>query len=374
MDECMHLAYRDGCRNVPMRRSRRRSFARKCEINFLPTVLLDTERSRSRHNHLRCLHDLPGYHPCPREWTSDHSSPTLCDPLSQNSHHCVTTPDTIRTSCRVIEVCDQAVIVSGGWNEVIMSTQAEERVVRMAQLFRRNGIKKRNIKIFHANGVEQIQSKDEQPLRVYSSAMKQALRHHLQQMCSTVRCVDSLVLYLNSPSMQRGTMLLWDVDGNGMAEETERYSVEELLADTSNCSAKFVQVLVDQSYAGEISHAFKHSNHHGNVIVMASGRGHEYSYAEEFTHFWANQLDTRSCTSNLHKASNQFVTHSHPTMANRGNHRVTLSGAPCDVDPPFTNRELRREFFGCQNLPTAVWLEDVYRRSRSKQKNRSSLR
>ncbi len=36
--------------------------------------------------------------------------------------------------------------------------------------------------------------------------------------------------------------------------------------------------------------------------------------------------------------------------------RKTLFGAPCDVVPPFTHRELRQKFLGCQNLPTALWV------------------
>lgn len=34
---------------------------------------------------------------------------------------------------------------------------------------------------------------------------------------------------------------------------------------------------------------------------------------------------------------------------------VTLAGAPCNVTPPLTDGEMRREYQGCQNLPTALW-------------------
>ena len=33
-----------------------------------------------------------------------------------------------------------------------------------------------------------------------------------------------------------------------------------------------------------------------------------------------------------------------------------IFGAPCDVTPPFSFLELEREYKGCQNLPTSVWL------------------
>ena len=36
--------------------------------------------------------------------------------------------------------------------------------------------------------------------------------------------------------------------------------------------------------------------------------------------------------------------------------RTNIFGAPCDVVPPFTQRELRQNYLGCQNLPTALWV------------------
>lgn len=36
---------------------------------------------------------------------------------------------------------------------------------------------------------------------------------------------------------------------------------------------------------------------------------------------------------------------------------VTLAGAPCNATPPLTDSEMRREYQGCQNLPTALWYQ-----------------
>ena len=36
--------------------------------------------------------------------------------------------------------------------------------------------------------------------------------------------------------------------------------------------------------------------------------------------------------------------------------KMTLFGAPCDVRPPFTRKELKVNYLGCQNLPTALWV------------------
>lgn len=34
---------------------------------------------------------------------------------------------------------------------------------------------------------------------------------------------------------------------------------------------------------------------------------------------------------------------------------VTLSGAPCNSTPPLSEAEMKKEYMGCQNLPTALW-------------------
>ncbi|KAH3754969.1 hypothetical protein DPMN_189650 [Dreissena polymorpha] len=50
--------------------------------------------------------------------------------------------------------------------------------------------------------------------------MKLAFRYHVQTMCRTVHCVDSLLIYMNSPTKTDGTSLLWDVNGDGMVSRT----------------------------------------------------------------------------------------------------------------------------------------------------------
>ena len=35
---------------------------------------------------------------------------------------------------------------------------------------------------------------------------------------------------------------------------------------------------------------------------------------------------------------------------------VNIFGAPCDVEPPFTQLELEQNYLGCQNLPSALWV------------------
>ena len=54
----------------------------------------------------------------------------------------------------------------------------------------------------------------EQP--VHPAAIKLAMRYHIQKMCLSPHCADSLVLYLNSPAMSDGSTLLWDANRDGV--------------------------------------------------------------------------------------------------------------------------------------------------------------
>lgn len=58
---------------------------------------------------------------------------------------------------------------------------------------------------------------------IFPSAMKTAMRFHVRKICQTSHCVDTLVLYLNSPSKTDGTMLLWDVNKNGVVSICTTY-------------------------------------------------------------------------------------------------------------------------------------------------------
>lgn len=42
------------------------------------------------------------------------------------------------------------------------------------------------------------------------------IRNHISYICRKQHCADTLVLYLNSPTCNDGTMLLWDANLNGI--------------------------------------------------------------------------------------------------------------------------------------------------------------
>ena len=166
MGECLTLALRKRCRNALERRSRRRNFARRCEINFLPVVQFhksghhfDFHVQNKRENHLTCRSNIAGYGRCPILRTESETAELICNPFRDNTKRCSTTHETVHTSCRMFEICDQAVLISGGWNRQTTGTRHKRNVELFYWMLRENGFKKRNIKIFFANGAEGIHSK-----------------------------------------------------------------------------------------------------------------------------------------------------------------------------------------------------------------------
>lgn len=55
---------------------------------------------------------------------------------------------------------------------------------------------------------------------VYSATEKVVIRNHVSYVCRKQHCADTLVLYLNSPTRNDGTMLLWDGNLNGIVRHT----------------------------------------------------------------------------------------------------------------------------------------------------------
>lgn len=59
---------------------------------------------------------------------------------------------------------------------------------------------------------------------VYSATEKAVIRNHVSYVCRKQHCADTLVLYLNSPTRNDGTMLLWDANLNGIVRETRTHT------------------------------------------------------------------------------------------------------------------------------------------------------
>ncbi len=68
-------------------------------------------------------------------------------------------------------------------------------------------VDKNDLSIFSVTG--------EETHEVHPAAMKVTMRYHIQMLCGSLHCVDSLLFYLNSPTRSDGTMLLWDINADG---------------------------------------------------------------------------------------------------------------------------------------------------------------
>jgi len=77
--------------------------------------------------------------------------------------------------------------------------------------------------------------------------------------------------------------------------EDEHYSLEELKSDLSECRARHVHVVVDQSFSGTLVKSLRRSRRHQHIAVYASGRDSEYSFAGDFTTAWTRVNHTRLC-------------------------------------------------------------------------------
>lgn len=240
----------------------------RCDVDFLPLIHLQNKPAVQSEQRLLCTNHVKGFAPCPQLRSWNETSELICDPLSSNHKRCDSTQDVVKTRCRLFETCDQAVLLSGGWNWQWSGEREVLRLLAMYRMLRHNGFDKQSIKIFFANGararkghveddtvdlqfLQDIPSSDkdvadpfsflsskeitssstpppilktkihphrhdhrERPA-MYPAALKIGLRNHIRTMCTTPHCADSLVIYLSSPTRADGASLLWDADSNG---------------------------------------------------------------------------------------------------------------------------------------------------------------
>ncbi|KAF4533337.1 hypothetical protein B566_EDAN002734 [Ephemera danica] len=351
--ECLQLARKNRCPNLlaaerpgsSSRVSRHRGHLHgRCAVTFLPLVratgLTSTGfKQQQQQQRLICRDDVPGFiSSCPALRDLNTTSQVECDPLRLNTHRCDTTHAAVRTRCRLFQKCDHAVLLSGGWNRELSDEQSLINIVDFYDMLRRNGFHEDNIKLFFANGL----AKDEERPAMFPAVMKLSLRYHLRAICESAHCADSLV-----------------------ADETEVYTIRELLRDVSGCQAKRVLLVADQSYSGELARAV-HSHQTApasgldNVMVFASGSGAQPAWQGDFSAHWSRAPHHRACLQEVYESSLSDVVRSSPTLLDTASGeatRFTLTGAPCGAHARTLSEHERRTLYeGCQNVPTRVWL------------------
>lgn len=372
-EECMTLAHKTRCQNqLKRRRSRsdrtlgrarvrksagsRASHAERssglCEIHFLPRVVAVKDSNRTRS--LQCV-DLPEFARCPQPLPlSSPSVPISSCELNKNTRRCHQQPLATPLSCRLYQTCDHAVLLSGGWQEQITYQHHVQNLLLFYQMLIDNGFHKDHIKTFFA-GNGRVAVKEAEGM--YPATEKEVIRNHIAYICRKEHCADTLVLYLNSPTRNDGTMLLWDRNDNGIADLKERYPVGELLADLAGCKANRVLLFVEQSYTGVLAKRLKSSVKHLNVVLF-----NNFPWVNT-AEFWTSLNPTHCLIDHFSKnAVSAYLADGGTSLLN-----VTLAGAPCNSTPPLTEAEMKKEYMGCQNLPTALWHHGRRRPQNSKQ-------
>ncbi|XP_038157300.1 uncharacterized protein si:ch211-67e16.11 [Cyprinodon tularosa] len=324
-----------------------------CEVHFLPLVVAIGDSSMSQR--LKCV-DNPEFARCPQQLPM--SSPSLpvssCE-LNKNTRRCHQQPLATHLSCRLYQTCDHAVLISGGWQPQMTFQHHLQNLQRFYRVLRNNGFHKDHIKTFFASSGQLLEDLE----GVYSATEKAVIRNHVSYICRKQHCADTLVLYLNSPTRTDGTMLLWDANLNGIADLKERYSVSELLADLAGCRAVRVLLFVDQSYSGVLSKRLRSSQKHYNVVLIQhqSRQIQTYQNHRLFPGWDDSSWSSISASTCLLDHLEKIDGMSHLLEPWAGLLNVTLAGAPCNATPPLTDSEMRREYQGCQNLPTALWYQ-----------------
>jgi len=87
------------------------------------------------------------------------------------------------------------------------------------------------------------------------------------------------------------------------ASDDERYTLSELKEDVGDCRARYVHIVVDQSYSGTLLRSLRRSRRHQHVAVYASGRDSEYSFGDQFTAAWTRVNHTRLCMNDVFRVS-----------------------------------------------------------------------
>ncbi|XP_076010832.1 uncharacterized protein LOC143003925 [Genypterus blacodes] len=321
-----------------------------CEVHFLPLVFGVEDKNRTQR--LKCV-DKAEFAQCPQPLLiSPPSLPVSSCELNKNTRRCHHQPLATHLSCRLYQTCDHAVLISGGWRQQMTFQQHLQNLRKFYRILQNNGFLKDHIKTFFA-GYGQLPELDS----VYSATDKAAIRNHISYICRKQHCADSLVLYLNSPAHSDGTMLLWDANFNGIADLKERYSVNELLVDLAGCRASRVLLFVDQSYSGVLSKRLLGSQKHHNVVLIQSLTRHNNQNWGLNAGWQDSSWTTISPATCLLDHFGKAVGLSYVQEPQVGLLNVTLAGAPCNATPPLTDSEMRREYQGCQNLPTALWYQ-----------------
>ncbi|EDO49421.1 predicted protein, partial [Nematostella vectensis] len=324
--DCIRPANKTYCRNVVDERKRKR-----CWIDFLPLVYSQGDYKKTQR--LECEEGILGFGKCQ---ISKKRQLRGC----ANSQRCSKNIPDVPKMC-MWSKCDYAVMVGGEWSAQASRSYHEENLRLFWKFLRHHKFNKNHIATFYGSdgGIEL----DGDPSTSDASpAIKETgIRRHINRLCDSQWCIDTLVIYLTGTAHSNGALLLWDSNDDGLTENAEKYNVKEIFEDIADCNANKVIIVADYSYSGHLAHRLKKYQQtrwrrFENVTVMTSSQSDEYSWGGEFTKALLRRGigNNTKCMGQLLKVNfRRQGINSTPTLAegSRGSGNSTVCGKQCGM-------------------------------------------
>lgn len=108
-------------------------------------------------------------------------------------------------------------------------------------------------------------------------------------------------MILGNREVLKIVIVCWQADAN------EVYTIREILRDIQGCMSRRVILVVDQSYSGEVLKAVHNANNLSNVLVFASGTGHQPAWQGDFTAHWSRATHRHTCLQQVYDVSTKII-------------------------------------------------------------------
>jgi len=108
--------------------------------------------------------------------------------------------------------------------------------------------------------------------------------------------IASLYVLINNSNVG---FLIYHFFLNPQADDNETYSTKEFLADISNCGAKRVIIVADQTNTDVLMTLLKQSGSHSGTILFTSGSANQVTTNGELTRIWTNHSHPMACLKHI---------------------------------------------------------------------------
>ena len=321
-----------------------------CQLRYLPLVFEagDTQKSQI----FACHEDILVTASCPEKTVLNKKSPRCRDDTESSSYSpsCVKAKATNLSQKDII--CDYGFIISGGWNDINARKLQEDGALAMYRQLTKQGFHEDSLRILINNATSYVATSNQDPEVVWGAAERNQMRTSIRKVCNCEFCADTVVIYLSGVTSDDGSVLLWDLNNDGLIDHDERYSPFHLLKDTAYCKANRVILVVDSTNTESlINKLTQDKTSHENMIVIGAGRFGQLpdsTFINVFTRFSGMQFCLAEALLDIERKSDidPFL------ILPKGspNVNVTLTGATCSQ-----HSNLPTKTSGCMQLPSMMW-------------------